>query len=117
MFDQKGKPTPQARGNATSSTSRLSHICWALLLKRMAGYEMETCPKCGGLLVMSRPVVDPHDIQQALASRGMMAPAPPLECSPSRGPPTTARSHQMELRLSGSGAAAAAAVATTDLTG
>jgi hypothetical protein len=59
---------------------------------------MEACPKCGGLLVMSRPVVDPHEIELALASRGLLPPAPPLE-SPSRGPRIPVRSPQMELHL------------------
>jgi hypothetical protein len=95
MFDRASRPTPMARGKASSSTPQLGRVCWARLLKRMAGYELEACPRCGQALVMVAAVLDPHDIELALASRGLLPPTPPLERSPSRGPPPP----QLELPL------------------
>jgi hypothetical protein len=51
----------------------------------MAGYEMETCPDCGAQLAIVGVVLDPGEIQFALASRGLLAPIEPITNSPSRG--------------------------------
>jgi hypothetical protein len=91
LFKRSGEPTRSARcdtdRSSSSSTPKLQRIEWARLLKRMAGYDMETCPDCGAQLQIVSAVFEPHEIQRALASRGLLDPIPELSQSPSRGPP------------------------------
>ncbi len=70
---------------ATPPTPRLPRICWSRLLKRMAGFDMETCPDCGAALRITGLVLEPHQIQRELEARDLV---PPLTRSPSRGPPS-----------------------------
>ena len=91
LFNRSGEPTRSARCDAdrstSSSTPKLQRIEWARLLKRMAGYDMETCPECGSQLQIVSAVFEPRAVQRALARRGALDPIPELSRSPSRGPP------------------------------
>ncbi len=55
------------------------------MLKRMAGYDMDTCPDCGATLRIAAVVLEAHEIQRELEARDNM---PPITQSPSRGPPS-----------------------------
>lgn len=92
LFSATGKPTRAARHDAPTSTSsrlpKLQRMNWARLLKRMADYDMDTCPECGAQLRMLSAVLDPAKVHRDLAARGLLDPIPELARSPSRGPPT-----------------------------
>lgn len=90
LFGRNGKPAGRAccvtsTAPVKTSTPKPPRIPWARLLKRMANYEMETCPDCGAQLVIVGVVLEPSKIQFALASRGLLD---PITNSPSRGPPS-----------------------------
>jgi len=92
LFSSNGKPTRAARHDTPTSTSsrlpKLQRMNWARLLKRMADYDMDTCPECGAQLRMLSAVLDPAKVHRDLAGRGLLDPIPELARSPSRGPPT-----------------------------
>ncbi len=88
LFGRQGKSVGRAccaSPPAKASTPKLPRVAWTKLLKRMAGYEMETCPDCGAQLVIVGVVLEPSKIQFALVSRGLLD---PITNSPSRGPPS-----------------------------
>ncbi len=88
LFGRQGKSVGRAccvSPPAKASTPKLPRVAWAKLLKRMAGYEMETCPDCGAQLVIVGVVLEPSKIQFALVSRGLLD---PITNSPARGPPS-----------------------------
>ncbi len=93
LFNRNGKPTAHAQCDPSPSAPKLptlpksQRIAWARLLKRMGGYDMETCPDCGQALSIVSAVLEPHAIRRALALRGLLDPIPELTRSPSRGPP------------------------------
>ena len=55
----------------------------------MTGYEMETCPDCGARLAIVEVVLEAHQIERKLATRGLLDAISPLEKSPARGPPSS----------------------------
>jgi hypothetical protein len=89
MFDRKGTPTPAARGCARERpTAKLQRMSWAKLLRRMGGWEMEACPRCGAAMATLRLVTDPDEVRRTLETWGQAAvPTPPRPQAPSRGPP------------------------------
>ncbi len=85
LFPTTSSTTATTKTTAPSPTPPLPRISWARLLKRMAGFDMETCPECGAALRIVGLVLEPHQIQRELEARGT---TPPITRSPSRRPPS-----------------------------
>ena len=63
-------------------------MSWAKLLRRMGGWEMEACPRCGAAMATLRLVTDPDEVRRTLETWGQAAvPNPPRPQAPPRGPP------------------------------
>ena len=94
-------PATPAAGKSSrapeTSPPALPHICWAQLLKRMAGFEMECCPHCGAQLCIVGAVLEAHEIRRMLDDRGLCEPIPTITRSPARGPPASPPSPQLLL--------------------
>jgi hypothetical protein len=59
-------------------------LCWAKLLKRVFGIDMEHCPNCGGELKIIASILEQPAIEKILKYLGLQARAPPR--APARGP-------------------------------
>ena len=53
------------------------YISWARLLKRVFGFDIETCPHCQGKLKIIAAIEDPPIIVKKLKHLGLPAGAPP----------------------------------------
>ena len=74
LFPSNTHPPPHASNlpekNAEPSTPKLQRICWARLLRRVGGYDMETCPECGGVMRVTKCVLAAEPIRSILEARG-----------------------------------------------
>jgi hypothetical protein len=109
LFDHRGEPTPRAQpkdslehspdtvSESTPPTTpeaetplpltKLKPMRWAEAQRRMADYDVETCPRCGAQLAPVVVVLDPDEIRRTLELRAAGGPLPLLRQAPSRGPP------------------------------
>ncbi len=75
LFAPREEPTSPSQPSTCNDTSahripKLQRIAWARLLKRVADYDMKTCPQCGGVMRVVQCVLAAEAIRAVLEARG-----------------------------------------------